>query len=150
MIPVRGCCETVAADLLASLSSPCADQRWQAGSAQHSVAIHPPYPPLRKVRFTLARDALANLARLEQNQPGGRGDGCNPFEAGAYTGPDPGRDGQLRRYRLRGCRMFPRGIAARRKAAAGPLDRTGELRRAPLRRRAPPPRHAPCNAVPPG
>ena len=35
MIPVvRGCCETVAADLLASLARPvCADQRWQADSA---------------------------------------------------------------------------------------------------------------------
>jgi len=109
-----------------------------------------PYPSLRKVRFTLARGALANLARLEQNQPGARGDGCNPFEAGAYAGPDPGRDGQLRRYRLRGCGMVPRGIAARRKTAAGPLDHTGKLRRARLRRRAPPPHHTPCKAVPPG
>ena len=60
----------------------------------------PPYPSLRKVRFTLARGALANLARLEQNQPGGRGDDCNLFEAGAYAGPDPGRAAQRRSERL--------------------------------------------------
>jgi len=59
-----------------------------AKAAVHSVAIHPPYPLLRKICFTLARGALANLARLNQNQPGGRGDGCNLFVAGAYAGPD--------------------------------------------------------------
>ena len=119
-------------------------------AAAHSVAIHTTYPLLKTVCFTLARGALANLARLKQNQPGGRGDGCNLFKAGAYAGPDPGRDGQLRRYRLRGCGKVPRGIAVRRKTAAGPLNHTVKLRRARLRRRAPPPRHTPCKAVPPG